>query len=162
MAKFDESKVINALHKDKAEVGKIYWFADFIDSLEGKVERGDACFAYKLTDIDKRGGCCFHVDGSPYALIYPYEEPPKQRMTRGQLMEWLSKGFGLFRYDNGRCFVALVGVLEEDLNEECAKDILIRPWDSDEWIDPTVDIYLRDCKHLSQDEIDDTACRDGC
>lgn len=34
MAVFDESKVINALHKDKAEIGKKYWVSDNIVDLK--------------------------------------------------------------------------------------------------------------------------------
>lgn len=38
MAEFDESKVINALHTDKAVIGKKYWFADDLISLKEIVE----------------------------------------------------------------------------------------------------------------------------
>ena len=31
-------------------------------------------------------------------------------------------------------------------NNEVASGIKIRTWDSDEWVEPTVDIYERDCK----------------
>ena len=39
MAQFDESKVINTLHPEKAEIGKKYWYADNIASLKYYVER---------------------------------------------------------------------------------------------------------------------------
>lgn len=74
--------------------------------------------------------------------IKPKEEPV--RMTNRQLAEWVGKG-------NGE-WLAIMGVHsdfgyvkgKEDL--EVSSDFLIRPWGSDEWIEPTVDIYERDCK----------------
>lgn len=93
MAKFDESKVINALHPEKAEIGKKYWFADNLVSLKEKVE-SNRNYGFGIFDaIDKD----YHI--SPFEIkdigtrqyLYPYEEPPKQRMTNVQLMEWLAK-----------------------------------------------------------------------
>lgn len=74
--------------------------------------------------------------------IKPKEEPV--RMTNRQLAEWVGKG-------NGE-WLAVMGVHsdfsyvkgKEDL--EVSSDFLIRPWGSDDWVEPTVDIYERDCK----------------
>ena len=41
MAEFKEELVINALHTDKAEIGKKYWYADNIIELKRCVERND-------------------------------------------------------------------------------------------------------------------------
>lgn len=34
MAQFDESKIISPLHTEKAEVGKKYWFSDYLSFLK--------------------------------------------------------------------------------------------------------------------------------
>jgi len=65
-------------------------------------------------------------------------------MTRLQLAEWLAKGFGQYRFGKGitESTVWIVEKNEEDLQ---VGDILIRPWGTDEWVKPTVEIYKRDC-----------------
>lgn len=74
------------------------------------------------------------------------EEPPKQRMINLQLMEWLAKGKGLSRYTySTACFTYFI-VCESDLGHEVSQNVKIRSWDTDEWIEPTVDVYERDCK----------------
>lgn len=81
MAKFDEFKVINALNKDKAEIGKRYWYADYIGILKERVESDDIGRVEELIGIDDDNHCCFDLKISMYELLYPYEEPPKRRMT---------------------------------------------------------------------------------
>lgn len=163
MAEFDESKVINALHKDKAEAGKMYWFADFIGILKESVESNDD--SAQLTYIDGDDNCCFYIDDCLYALLYPYEAPPKQRMTNRQYAEWLAKGNGESTTSRLHCAYTCYEYEKGKDEMFVPDDYVIRPWDSDEWIEPTLDIYLRDCKHLSQDrssEFDNVADRDGC
>lgn len=145
MAKFDESKVINALHTDKAEVGKRYWFADHILTLK-KVAEGNANNnLYELTGIDKNYDYCFKADdGSEWEFLYPYEEPPKQRMTPQMLSEWLAKGNGQCKHKREHLLCTVYSYYEH--KDELDKNIVIRPWDSEEWVEPTVDIYERDCK----------------
>lgn len=140
MAQFDESKVINTLHTDKAVVGKKYWYADNMFDLKNRIEHNDYTIGI-LTEI--RGGL-FKFGVYNWYLLYPYEEPPKKRMTNIQLMEWLNKGNGIIKHD-GYCFCHRTCV-EDDLNDEVDEDIVIRTWDSEEWVAPTVDIYDRDCK----------------
>ena len=43
MAQFDESKVINVLHPEKAKVGKKYWYSDSIMFLKEYVEQDNTC-----------------------------------------------------------------------------------------------------------------------
>lgn len=43
MAKFEESKVINALHPEKAEIGKRYWFSNDLIVLKKVVQDTDCC-----------------------------------------------------------------------------------------------------------------------
>lgn len=147
MAKFDESKVINALHVDKAEIGKKYYFSDSYYRLKKYVERDETDSIEILDDVAGEDIPFSKKDGSHWELIYPYEEPPKKLMTRLQLMKWLAKGNGIYRDESGYCLHHYNGYdFNENLNLEVSSDIEIRSWDSDEWVTPTVDIYERDCK----------------
>lgn len=150
MEVFDESKVINALHRDRAEVGKKYYFADYLGILKERVESNDSGYVYELTYVDDNDNCCFRIDGSLYALLYLYEEPPKQRMTYRQLAEWLAKGNGEYvesKDINKYCIPMYSMTYTEGNRDEPVKQgIFIRTWDSDEWVEPTLDIYERDCK----------------
>lgn len=79
--------------------------------------------------------------------IKPEEEKPK-RMTNRQLAEWLAKGNGEHSYGEGKNDPAFTywSYDAEEMNLPVEEEVVIRPWGSDEWIEPTVDIYNRDCK----------------
>lgn len=146
MAKFDESKVINALHKDKAEIGKKYYFSNNLIILNDNVERDDANCGGILDDVvngvnpfRKRNSICWE-------FIYPYEEPPKKRMTNRQLAEWLARGNGERSSNESSGAYASNFYNKVDEGKAVPSDCVIRSWDSDEWVEPTVDIYERDCK----------------
>lgn len=146
MAIFDESKVINALHTEKAEIGKKYWYSDSIVLLKKHVENNDCSFVGELDSVNSGYYYFSMPDGRSWHFLYPYEEPPKQRMTNRQLAEWLAKGFGENKFVDGD-FAYLYFAYEIDAaSNEVSADNLIRPWGSDEWVEPTVDIYERDCK----------------
>lgn len=150
MAVFDESKVINALHTDRAEVGKKYWFSDSISILKSKVEGSAMDKVRTLDEVILNSQYPFRTGSLTvdFMLIYPYEEQPKKRMTNRQLAEWLARGNGqymlvekippmtYFQYDYA----------DEDDEVDAGYDFVIRSWGSDEWVKPTVDIYERDCK----------------
>lgn len=146
MAVFDESKVINSLHKDKAEIGKKYYCADYFGMLQERVEDDDTNFVHNLTGIDDNNNCCFCIADTVYALLYPYEEPSKKRMNAMQFIEWVVRGNGVWKHANDTVVHSAIAWDERYLNEETVVDKVIRPWDSDEWIEPTEDIYERDCK----------------
>lgn len=148
MAVFDESKVINALHPEKAEIGKKYWVSDYILCLKERVKNNDIIFTDELIDINKGNDYCFCTTTSKYELLYPYEEPPKKRMTNRQLAELLSKKFGQFKRTDISHHVHYCewDYLADEENDEVPKNIAIRSWDSDEWVEPTVDIYEGYCK----------------
>lgn len=149
MAQFDESKVINTLHPEKAEVGKQYWYADNIASLKWEVEQDCRDSVGRLEDIYTESGL-FEIGAVRWYLLYPYEEPPKKRMTSRQLAEWLAKGNGQYTTESyGRVYVAYDYYKEKE-NNEVDRRIIIRPWDSEEWVEPTVDIYERDCKGVTK------------
>lgn len=148
MAEFDESKVINALHTERAEIGKRYYCADNIIILKEYAEENSENSASVLTEISPTAqhhpficGGCF------WSFLYPREEPPKQRMTNRQLAEWLAKGNGEGRHLSS----ASIGIFTHcaylgESNDECLSDLRIRSWNSDVWVEPTVDVYERDCK----------------
>ena len=146
MAQFDESKVINALHTDKAEVGKKYWYSDNLKLLKKHVEENDSECVGELKSVEEGEiFCYFYIEKKcAWELLYPYEEPQKQRMTIRQLEEWLAKGNGERKYNNSICNYWIYNSNNE--YDEVSEDIHIRTWDSDEWIEPTMDIYERDCK----------------
>ena len=149
MAQFDESKVINTLHPEKAEVGKKYWYADNIANLKGVVEQDFRKRLGRLEDICTESGL-FEIGPGRWYLLHPYEEPPKKRMTFRQLAEWLAKGNGQYTTeDYGRTYNAYDYYKEKE-NNEVDRRIIIRPWDSEEWVEPTVDIYERDCKGVTK------------
>lgn len=78
MAQFDESKVINAFHSEKAEVGKRYFFADKLSQLKSRVEADQKIAVLKSIGA-KDCPYPFVVDANcMWELIYPYEEPPTQ------------------------------------------------------------------------------------
>lgn len=149
MAVFDESKVISALHPEKAEIGKKYWRSDNLLKLKKQVEEDDTNFIGELFRVAE---CPYEYpfqmeDGCDWQFLYPYEEPPKKLMTNRQLTKWLAKG-------NGECKCLSsesIGISASYAyigkpNDECVSSYRIRYWDSDEWIEPTVDVYEHDCK----------------
>lgn len=79
-------------------------------------------------------------------LNYDYrikpEEPeePKKLMTNRQLAELMAKGYGELRYRHN---LLVKTHFRYDINNEDKpkNDVVIRPWGSDEWLEPTVDIY---------------------
>ena len=144
MVRFDESKVINTLHPEKAEFGKKYWYADDITRLKWTVEQECRNMLGELSGIEDG---LFKIDpGYYHYLLYPYEEPPEKRMTERQLAEWLSKGNGEYSRDAYDRAYSYYGYYKSEKNNDVASDVKIRAWDSEEWVEPTVDIYERDCK----------------
>lgn len=150
MAQFDESKVINALHPEKAEVGKKYWCSDSIMFLKEYVENSNVEMIGSLRKVEidcELKESSFYITGSGcYQFLYPYEEPPKQRMTNRQFCEWLAKGNGQWQWKDSSQYHIDYSYSETIENKEVDKDIIIRTWGTDEWVSPTVDIYERDCK----------------
>lgn len=151
MAQFDESKVINALHTDKVEVGKKYWYSDELTNLKEYVENNEVEMMGSLCNVEIGYECKveypFYITGSGcYQFLYPYEEPSKQRMTNIQFCEWLAKGNGQWQWKDSSQYHVDYSYSKTFENKEVDEDIIIRSWDSDEWVSPTVDIYERDCK----------------
>ena len=72
-------------------------------------------------------------------------EEPKKIMTCRQLAELLAKGYGeciAFYYDGTSSLVCIkYDYFQNDEENTVKKEMRIRPWGSDEWLEPTVDIY---------------------
>ena len=162
MAKFDESKVISCLHLYKAEVGKLYYFRDSLYDLKCTVENEEVGGIGKLNNVVNDEEPFQKDDGNYWQLIYPYEETPEKLMTKRQFAEWLAKSCGEYSKETLLCCCSVYEYKRGNENDFIGEDMLIRPWDSEEWIKPTYKIYLRDCKGVTQDDIDDVAWRDGC
>lgn len=76
--------------------------------------------------------------------IKPEEKPV--RMTNRQLAEWLARGFGSWKMKRGATVYMDISYQIFEGNTPVSDSFHIRPWGSDEWLEPTVDIYERDCK----------------
>lgn len=146
MAKFEEEKVITALHPENAEVGKKYWCSDTLLVLKGYVEKGNSEDINTLDEIHYDISHPFQCVNN-WQFLYPYEEPPKKRMTNRQLMEWIGKGNGISKHKeyHALCYSTRT-CREHELNDEVDEDIVICTWDSEEWVEPTYEVYLRDCR----------------
>lgn len=73
------------------------------------------------------------------------EEPKLRRMTYRQISEWAGKQNGEIKTINDvvRCVFTYSAGTE---NEELPEGYKIRRWGSDEWIEPTANVYEADCK----------------
>lgn len=69
-------------------------------------------------------------------------DPPKSRlMTNRELAELLCKGYGVYSDKNCTYAFPLFSFKKIEEDDEVNPDIIIRSWDSTEWIKPTIDIY---------------------
>ena len=103
-----------------------------IDGVE-YVAKSNNDFSCEGCDINSPSHCCIPCGNC--VMVKVKKQPTKEQdkdtlMTNLQLAEWLAKGNGQYKFRNGYA----VG------------DILIRPWGTDEWIKPSLEIYERDCK----------------
>lgn len=147
VVEFDENKVINALHPEKAEVGKKYYCSNKLLDLEHYVIHDSPKVLTALRTKEHSDCFPFIFGALSYQFIYPCEEPPKQRMTNRQLLEWLAKGNGEYCCNGSKWTYTEFNYLANNgENRELDTIYKIRTWDSDEWVEPTVDIYERDCK----------------
>ena len=117
-----------------------------IDGVEFVVEEG-SCGACKFGDSVPCPGMICPVDGKLTRVEkQPTETQDKDTpMTNLQLAEWLAKGNGQCKF-RGESAEGLVWVVYEDEEDLAVDSALIRPWGTDEWIKPTVEIYRRDCR----------------
>ena len=85
-----------------------------------------------------------------WKCCYKFRIKPEERliMTHKELAEWVSKQNGQYKISDRRTTYIYIThkYPENEENEELTDDFSIRSWGSSEWVKPTVDIYLRDCK----------------
>lgn len=94
-----------------------------------------------------------------YLHVYPVEwnkekveESSKpQRMTNQQLMRWLAKGNGLIKNSIGYVGTYF-SVLEGKLDKPCSDEFKVCKWNSEEWIEPTVDLLEEPCTLVDMPE----------
>lgn len=68
------------------------------------------------------------------------EEPKPKRATNIQLSEWLAKGNGMWKRKNNDSTIYINYSFFEDLEEdEVDDDVLIRPFGTTEWLEPTLE-----------------------
>lgn len=77
-----------------------------------------------------------------WSHVYPIEwnKKPKKRMTNRQLAMWLAKGNGELSSVNLVNSYHFHSYLKSEANDFVYEGILVRKWDSEEWIKPTVDL----------------------
>lgn len=73
--------------------------------------------------------------------IAPSKKESSRFMTNRQLSELLQKGYGTWIDQNALSFVHAGYSYALSKENDIVTDKWIRPWGSDEWIEPTVDIY---------------------
>ena len=108
---------------------------------------GDGTATGDLQRLNEGEDFPFTVNHGAWQFIREIEEEEKPvRMTNRQLAEWLARGFGSWKTRRSPTVYMDISypILEE--NTPVSDSFHIRPWGSDEWIEPTVDIYERDCK----------------
>lgn len=77
------------------------------------------------------------------------EDPKSRRMTYRELAEWLAKGKGQCALNCSKYITSME--YEPRWNEEELLDgYMLRRWGSNEWIEPTYDVYAEDCMHVIQ------------
>lgn len=151
-------KIYDYRNKEEAKnlIGKKVLATDYICNLENSA--GDIIGTFEGLSSEKEypfnvavtklGLCVFQ-------FIREIEEDKPKLMTNKQLAKWLAGNHGqlvtahtldvrtnyIYKYGSDDKFVF--------------SDFLIRSWDSDEWVKPTLYIYLRDCKE-KMDEVNVT------
>lgn len=144
---FARGKDVDTLDVDTLDVAYRFFYYDPNYEVkkayaEGKQVQYKALDTGRWCDWDNSQGCCPFHDDIEYRI--KQEDPKTRRMTYRELAEWLAKGNGQatsgdvavtqFRYDN---------IVEKD-NSELPITYKIRRWGTDEWIEPTIDVFASD------------------
>ncbi len=88
---------------------------------------------------DCNGGECF--DFADYEYRMKPSGDDNNLMTNRQLSELLAKGYGQVCYKPFESASIDHAVPLSEENEEVSETVSVRPWSSDQWLKPTVDIY---------------------
>lgn len=129
-----------------------------------KIEMGEHVLIDGVEYVAEEGNCSVCNSNKflicPYTLFCPVdgkltrvekstdEQDKDTPMTNHELAMWCAKGFGQWKHSpsNSGTVYHTYWVMED--KEDCfvEANIVIRPWETDEWIKPTVAIYERDCR----------------
>jgi len=72
---------------------------------------------------------------------------PERRMTYRELAEWLVRGKGQWKFKEGNlCCSTIISYSQDMDNYEVPFSYTIRYWNSETWLTPTKEIFLRDCR----------------
>lgn len=116
--------------------GKV--FNAYADDVE--ITSPDKGRQYRITGFDC--GRWLSSTGIHWTHAYPvdWNKPKPKRMTSRQLAKWLAKGNGEYCDIHGVTVWLAFNYLKENNDKEVGKDCRVRTWDSDKWIEPTVDL----------------------
>lgn len=82
------------------------------------------------------------IDSSAWKqCAIPCDPPESRLMTNRELGELLAKWYGVYSDKNCPYAYPLFSFVKIKEDNEVNPDIIIRSWDSTEWIKPTIDIY---------------------
>lgn len=87
-------------------------------------------------------GCWRDENELSWNHVYPIEwnKKPKKRMTNRQLAKWLAKGNGERSSDKLANSYHQHDYPKSEANDFVDECILVRKWDSEKWVEPTVDL----------------------
>ena len=116
--------------------GKV--FNAYADDVE--ITSPDKGRQYRITGFDC--GRWLSSTGIHWTHAYPvdWNKPKPKRMTNRQLAKWLAQGNGEVCTEGGVGAYQTEGYPLDKSNAEVHSNLLVRTWDSDEWIEPTVDL----------------------
>lgn len=136
-------------YKDVEEAKKLIGKKVLASDFQKIVDKGEfEEFITELVEVKANNMRPFHTkDGRWRQFIREVEEEPK-RMTNKQLAEWLARGNGQVDRWEYTHIHADYGFLKGEDDDEVPDDVKVRPWGSEEWIVPTLEIYERDCKNI--------------
>lgn len=140
---FDETKVINPLHPEKAVIGNTYYVSYSITELKKVVETEEKNSLDTLENILEKTDEPYIMKESysHWEYLYPVEKK-EEYMNKEQLAEWLAKGNGLVG-DNEE--VSTTILFKEHHADFSTKGLKIKSFNSDDWEEPLLAIYERDC-----------------
>ena len=134
-------------YKDIEEAKKLIGKKVICSDALSNIEKNPECIGTAtLESIETDFTYLFVTSEGTYQFIREViEEEKPQRMNNKQLAEWCARGFGQWRNHTSIARVERM-VRRGEENFPLDTGVEIRPWGSDKWIEPTEDIYLRDCR----------------
>lgn len=140
---FDETKIINPLHTEKAVIGNTYYVSYSITELKRVVETEEKNSLDTLENILEKTDEPYIMKGSysHWEYLYPAEKK-EEYMNTIQLAEWLARGNGFVRDGDE---VATTIQFVEHHSDFTTRNLKIKSFGADDWEEPLLAIYERDC-----------------